>query len=265
MRRVVGGLIVVLVTVVTPPVAAQIGAPWWVPDDVEVLESDGEVVLTLSFSWRRPGRVRYRTVQASASEAEDYTAVTGEVVFTDTSGSTTIRIPIADDDRAERVESFTVEAWEEPTPDPWAGTGRASVRIIDDDGEADGEADGAGGEPAGTATTATTTAGRRPSRPRSVPIPLAGLTVSTSAGADAAIATTVPSRPSDREAELASGDLRPGPGFELPTDGPVEGAPDPGGGRGGATGLGMGLGTAAMSVGAVAWVQRRRRWSPKRA
>jgi hypothetical protein len=260
-------MIGVVLALVGSPAGAQMGSPWWTPKSPEPLESDGEVVLTLSFS--RPGRVVYRTFDGTcpppqppvaycgnpnrpcdpqARAPEDYTAVSGEVIFTETGtgrNTGTIRIPIVDDDLAEGDEFFTVEAVEQPNTEPIAGA-CAIVRITDDDETVD-----TGGKPATAATT--TAAGGRSSG--SAPV------------------LTVPPTPSpigdrpvpDLAVELASPLLQAGPGFELTSDGPPAPAPGRGsenGGGGSAAWLAPALVAAAVSVGALALVRRRRRWSP---
>src|SRR5688572_20957535 len=120
MERIGAGIavIVVALTLVTPPAAAQNGSAWLNPKDSQPLESAGEVVLTVSM-WRA-GRVEYRTMDGAcqvtyspggsppdaacsdqkARAPEDYTATSGELVFTE-GGAKTITIPIIDDDRTE--------------------------------------------------------------------------------------------------------------------------------------------------------------------
>lgn len=88
-----------------------------------------------------------------ARAGEDYTAVNGEVIFSER-GSRTIRIPILDDDLVEGSEEFTVVAVEEPPADPWPYSS-VIVRISDD------ETDYNASEPAAApvaSTTPTTTA-----------------------------------------------------------------------------------------------------------
>ena len=265
MRRIGAGVavIAVILTLVTPPAAAQNGSVWLSPRSPEPVESDGEVVVTVSL-WRA-GRVAYRTYDGncavtyspagtppdascwgeSASTPEDYTATSGELVFTEVEGSKTITIPIVDDDLAEGDVAFTLAAWEEVNADPWIDRGDSViVRIIDDDGN-DGSA---------PARTATTLASRRPS--------------SSPPGA------TVPPTPApvgqlpvaEVEEELASPMLQPGPGFELSSEGAPKPAPARGGpdGRPGSSWLAPGLGTAAAGVSAAALLRRRKQWSPTR-
>ena len=160
----------VALTLVTPPAAAQNGSAWLAPKSPEPLESAGEVVLTVSM-WRA-GRVEYRTIdgacqvtysrvgsapdavcsEGDARAPEDYTATSGELVFTE-GGSKTITIPIVDDDLAEGDKAFTMAAWEEVNADPWIDRGDAVVvRIVDD------ETTDTGGEPAAPAAESSTDA-----------------------------------------------------------------------------------------------------------
>src|SRR5688572_21842392 len=123
-------VIVVALSLVTPPAASQNGSAWLTPKSPERLESAGEVRLTVSL-WRA-GRVAYRTFDGAcqvtysrggsppdavcsgekARAPEDYTSTSGELVFTEVEGSKTITIPIVDDDLSEGDESFTLAAWE---------------------------------------------------------------------------------------------------------------------------------------------------------
>ena len=233
---------------VATPAAAQIWQPYWDTEFRDVRESAGEVVLTLSFD--RAGRIRYQTVDDSARAPADYTAVSGEEMFA-AGDSRTIRIPIVSDDLAEGdAEEFTVEAWEDPRPDLQPIHWKVHVRIIDDD-----DVDDRPAQPAAARTSPTVTTVRAPGSNGSKSGP------PTTAAAAVGPPTTV--RPPELELELAAEELRPGSGFELPEDG-VSGGIGDGLGRS-TSGLAWGLGTAAMSVGAGAWVQRRRRWSPTRS
>jgi hypothetical protein len=262
MRRISVTAIVVALTLATQPASAQNGSAWVTPRNPEPRESAGEVVVTVSL-WRA-GRVAYRTYDgacevtfppagsppdatcsgATARAPEDYTATSGELVFTEVEGSKTIKIPIIDDHLAQGDIAFTVAAWEEVNADPWIDRGdSAIVRIIDDDGT-----DGSGP----TAGTATTVASSRPSSPPSgATLPL----------------TTVPiddPPATDLEKELASPALRPGPGFELssgnaPKSAPARDGPD---GGSGSRWLAPGLGIAAAAVIAAALMRRRKQWSP---
>lgn len=228
----------------TPTAQAQTGGPVF-NRNPGVVESDGEVVLTLSISWARPARVRYQTFDAEAKSPGDYTAVSGEAVFAG-GNSWQIKIPIVDDDVAEDDETFTVRAWEEPDDGwPW---GVATVRIADDD-----RAVGTGPPAAVTSTTSDAVGVRSPVEPRS------GVAV------DPPTTTAAPPSPGLQVA-LPDGEFRPGPGFELTSEGaPETAAQRRGGGGGSAAGLVIGSGTAALGVGALAIVRRRRRWSPTQA
>lgn len=238
------------------PAEGQPGRPGWDTDVATVNESDGEVVVTLSFF--RPGRVKYRTLDAMARAPEDYKAVSGEFVFSG-GDSNTISIPIIDDDLAEashedvwgeRYETFLVEAWEEPAPDPWPGGTKLTVRIIDNDEVATADDDGTG-------VTVTTSH------------PPAGPEVNGSSGTGELTAppTTATSPGVELASELASDELRPGTGFELPLDeGSTSSTSNHDNRRGRATSrLAPLLGLTALGVGGVAWMQRRRRWSAHRA
>jgi hypothetical protein len=261
MQRIGAGIavIVVALTFVPPPAAAQNGSASLTPRSPYALESVGEVVITVSL-WRA-GRVAYQTYNGAcyvtysragdppnticsdeARSPEDYTGTSGVLVFTAVEGSKTIKIPIVDDDLAEGDQRFTLAAWEEVNADPWIDRGDSVVvRIIDD-------------ERSGVATTATTTAGGQPS-------------------GSAPVSTLAPTPPlignfplPDIAVELASRELLPGPGFELTSEGAPEPAParDGGGGGSASSWLAPGLGTAAAGVGALAFVRRRKHWSPTR-
>ena len=274
MRRIGAGLavIVVALTLLTPPATAQNGSASLSPRLPEPLEAAGKVVLTVSM-WRA-GRVAYRTYDGSCSvrfdaggsppnvgcseqgkarSPEDYTAAAGELVFT-AGGSKTITIPIADDDVGEGDQWFTLVAWEEVNADPWLDRGDSVVvSIIDDDGErTDGNAGSGGGAPARTAISVAV------SRP-------AGST----SGAPVPPRTVPNDTPpvADLEQELASPVLQPGPGFELSSEEapkPAQ-APSGPGGRSGSPWLAPALVIAAASVIAAALMQRRRQWSPTRS
>jgi hypothetical protein len=256
--------IVVALTLVTPPAAAQNGSAWLTPASPQPLESAREVVITVSL-WRA-GRVAYRTYDgacgvtysragtppdvtcsgAKASAPADYTATSGELVFTEVEGSKTIKIPIVDDHLAEGDEAFTVAAWEEVNADPWIDRGDSViVRIVDDEGN-DGSA------PAGTATAA---ASSRPSNsPQRATVPPRTVAIDNPPVANL-------------EKELASPTLRPGPGFELSSGESPKVAPARGGrdGRSGSPWLAPGLGIAAAGVIAAALMRRRKQWSPTRS
>ena len=279
MKRVVAGAVVILLTLLGPLAAASHGE--WTPRSSDVPESGGTVILLLSKA--TPGRVVYRTLDGScetwtdgnplnvtyaqtvcqppARASEDYKAVSGEAVFTEP-GSKTIVIEILDDGIDEREETFSVEAHEVDHTAGGATGSTAIVNIVDDDDDDDYDA---GGDEvaAAAATTSTTTARARPPGPASA---LTGRPVPDPAAAPAAPAATTSS--TDLKVELASGDLRPGPGFELTTGGHGEAAPAPGGGGGGGGGstssVGLGLGSGALGAGAI-WMRRQRRWSSKPA
>jgi len=256
MKRIGAGiaLIVGALMLVTPPAAAQNGSAWLSPDEPEPLESTGEIVLIVEM-WRA-GRVAYQTIDGTcqvtyspggtppdavcsgekARAPEDYTATSGELVFTE-GGSKTITIPIVDDDLTEGDESFTLAAWEEVNADPWIDRGDSEiVRIVDDES----------GDTGGEERVAPTTG--------------AGVTVEPATPETAA----PPSR--NLQVALPASELRPGPGFELT----IEGPPRPAAarrdtGHGSTRWWAIGAGTATLGVGALAMAQRRRRWSPTQA
>src|SRR5687768_4179492 len=130
MRRVVAGMVLILLALVVPPATGQTGPVvcdpgecfGWSPRSVEVVESAGEIVLT--YTSYEPGRVVYYTSDGDCSRypldpsdcgrpqaraGEDYVAVRGEWIFTE-ADSRTIRIPLIDDGLAELEEAFTVNA-----------------------------------------------------------------------------------------------------------------------------------------------------------
>ncbi|MEY2454089.1 MAG: hypothetical protein QOD92_3663 [Acidimicrobiaceae bacterium] len=262
MKRIGAGIavIVVAMTLVPPPAAAQNSSASLTPRAPYALESAGEVVITVSL-WRA-GRVAYQTFNGAcyvtysragdppnticsdeARAPEDYIATSGVLVFTAVEGSKTVKIPIVDDDRAEGDQRFTLLAWEEVNADPWIDRGDSvTVSIIDD-------------ERSGVATTATTTAGGQPSGSA----PFSALAPTPPLIGDVPLP--------DIAVELASGELRPGPGFELTSEGSPQPAPAQDGGDGGSASswLAPGLGTAAAGVGALAFMRRRKQWSPTRS
>jgi len=86
----------------------------------------------------------------------------------------------------------------------------------------------------------------------------------TASGAGVTVDPATPktaTRPSrNLQVALAADELRPGPGFELTSDRPPGPAREGGGGS--ARWLAYSTGLAAVSAGAVAFVRRRRQWSP---
>jgi hypothetical protein len=236
--------------------SAQTYIPHFTEERVEVDESNGAVVVTLRM--HGPGRVQYQTMDGWCEQGltsplptcwapyarapGDYGAVSGEVLFTE-AGTRQITIPIVDDGEDEDLESFTV--WATAGPD----RGWANASIIDDDGAQDNA-----GDP-GPATMSTTTI-RRPA-PGSSPIAVPPV--------DEAVVTTSPSP--RLEVKIASGELQPGPGFELMSDEGAQPAPDRQNENGrGASPVALGVSAAAAATGGVAMsVQRRRRWSPTRS
>lgn len=263
-RRVTVAVLVILTSFIalgTRPAEAQMGGPVFSPRNPTVLESDGEVVLTLSINWARPARVMYQTVDREAKAPGDYTAVSGEAVFTG-GESRQIKISIVDDDFAEGDEAFTVRAWEDvedssPSYEGPPGTA-ATVTITDNDGvTVTGPPAGANSDdnpPASAAGSSTITPADGQLSASAVPAPV-----------DPAATSTMTAAP-PAEVALPSSELRPGPGFELMSEGAPEPAAEPTSGAGGsASGLAIGSGTAALGVGALAVLRRRRRWSPTQA
>jgi len=279
-RLIVAGVIVMLLILAGARAEAQVASwPTWTPEAPRPLESDGEVVLTFS-SWSG-ARVRYMTFDGTCApppgeaqlhqqfkntrcepeaRALDYTAVDSEVACTLGQGacSVTIRIQIVDDDLAEGTEAFTVIAWEEPNrynTNPYGGP-TVIVRIIDDDGN-DGSV---------VATTATTAPESQSSSSAPVltvaptPAPIEDLPVPDRPGVRG---LPVP----DLAVAVASSELRPGPGELTSEDSPRPAPGREGGGGGSASSwLAPGLGTAAAAaaVGALAFLRRRKQWSPTR-
>ena len=278
MRLIVAGVIVMLLILAGARAEAQVASwPTWTPEAPRPLESDGEVVLTLSIDSSAFARVRYSTFDGTCAPPEgsaadlnqarsgpppcepearapaDYTAVDGEVTFT-SAGSKTIRIPIVDDELAEGTEAFTVFAWQEPngySPYPYDGRS-VIVRIIDDDGT-----NATGGKPATGLGTSATTAVGAPSSSSGPQPPVTG-----AAAGDPARPPTTTSPSPNLEVALPTGELRQGPGFELTIDESPNPTAEPGGrGRGSAPWLAFGLGTGAVGVAALAFLHRRRQWS----
>ena len=255
-------LAVVGPTLVTPPAAAQNQSVWLSWESDHPVESAREVELTVTL-WRA-GRVDYRTFDGNcevrfgraggapnpncsdgtkkATAPDDYTATSGELVFT-TGGSQTISIPIANDEVAEGTEAFTLAAWEQANADPWIDRGDRVVIHINDDEV--GPRGGNSAAPAARSSTNTTPAG--------------GQSSGSAVGAGAADALD-PASPTS--ATPPADELRAGPPSELTREGGPESAPDPGGGGGGSTsGLAIVAGIAALGVGALAVMRRRRRLS----
>ncbi|MGQ0431851.1 MAG: Calx-beta domain-containing protein [Microthrixaceae bacterium] len=266
MNRGFAGMLLAVLILAAAPAEAQNGSVWLSPTEPARIESAGEVVLTISL-WRA-GRVAYQTYDGACSityspggtspdatcneggarAPDDYTAASGELVFTEVEGSKTIKIPIADDDRAEGDEGFTFAAWEVANADPWIDRGDSVIVTIIDDEASDGRA----------VATTTTAPERRP--PGAAPL------------------ATVPSLPDPIGDRAVPGlahtalpsEITPGPGFELTGDGSLGPAAAREGERGGPTsgsfsGLAAGVGASALGLSALAAVRRRGRWSPTRA
>ncbi|MDQ3756369.1 MAG: hypothetical protein M3394_00740 [Actinomycetota bacterium] len=277
------GGIVVLVAVVAlmgSAARAQMVDPQLSASEPNVSESAGQVVVTVSKL--HPGRIVYRTSDGSsdgnavASEdgsaiaSEDYVPVSGELVFP-TPGSQTVTIPILDDERFERPEEFTFAAWEGDdvnVADSRAWSSRyLTIGIADDDEDPfdEGETscvpspcastDGSSGRVAPSARTvgAPSTSSDAGASRAPVPPPAAAVVGAT--------ATTPSAR--DLQVALPQEALRPGSGFELSTDIPVQTAPE----REQATVRNdwAAIATAAaLGTAAVVTMRRQRRWSPKR-
>lgn len=269
MKRIIACTVVLVSVLLAPAARGQMPGPAdWSPREVRPLESAGEVVLT--FTTQSPGRTEYYTKDGDCSgypsaedpandtpfspsecgrpfarAGEDYGAVTGEWNFTEP-GSRTIRIPIVDDDLDETDgEAFQMFAVHKTDSWPSKVVHNAYIRIVDDDPRDDGDA------PSAVVTTVT----RAEQRPAGSSAP------------PARAPTTVASPPADLEVTLPSDELEPGPGFELVSEGSSEPAPEHGGdsdGRSRAAWSALVLASGAVSAGGVAWVRRRRRWSPTR-
>ena len=252
-RRIIAGASAIglgLLALGIHPAEAQMGGPRWAPEDVWHDESAGEVVLTLSVTWQdRPARVRYQTVNDDAKAPSDYVAVTGEVVFTEP-GSREIKIPIVDDHTIEDMESFTVHAWEEPPVDPFLWRTTATVWIVDDDGDQTSE-------PAPAAGTRTTTATGSPTRPAASGAPVDATEPATDGVAPSADAA---SPFFDPEMELAVPETPQAGDFEATDEVGLDRPPaSPRSGRASTAAWILASGAAVLSIGVMAWSQRRRR------
>lgn len=256
-----------LIALGTPLAEAQPGGTDMRPRSPRVLESDGEVVLTLTISAPRPTRVKYRTFDVEAKTPGDYTAVSGEaLIFGNT---VTIRIPIVDDDGAESEETFIVRSWEAPpeevSPEPpknWPW-GTAIVRLIDDDSDV-----GTGSPDAVSSTTSedapAPAAVSTTLMPRGAHFSSSAIDARAPIAVDAATTSTITTAvpPTPGEVALPLDELRPGPGFEDTGEEAREAVTERGGvGGDSASGLVIGSGLAAIGVGALAAVRRRQRRS----
>ena len=256
---------IVLVSVLVAPARGQeAGRTGWSPTGAQPLESGGEVVLT--FTKTEPGRITYRTMDGDCSThppwvpdpgqpdppqtadcgrpraqaPNDYGHVSGEMIFNE-AGSRTIRIRIVDDNLDEVNEPFGVRAAEGDGVHEQMWLYTAGVSIIDDDPSDDPE------DPARTAPPATT-AGGRPS---------------SSSDANAIPGSDDGEVQNGYGSKLASGELEPGPGFDLVNRGDPKASSEGDGRRGGsAAWLAFGSGTIALGWGGVVWLRRRRRRSP---
>ena len=85
-------------------------APTLSIDDVTGLESDGELIFTVSLD--APGSrritVSYATADGTARAGSDYTATSGTVIFAEGEVEQTIAVPVLDDALDEPDETFTV-------------------------------------------------------------------------------------------------------------------------------------------------------------
>lgn len=272
MRRFVAGMVLILLALVVPPATGQTGPVicdpgecfGWSPRSAQVVESAGEIVLT--YTSYEPGRVVYYTSDGDCSRypldpsdcgrpqaraGEDYVAVRGEWIFTE-AGSRTIRIPVIDDDLAEPEEAFTVNASQYDDVAEQTVWDNATIRIGDDDPGSGSDAPPATVTPAGDRPSGSSTVDAPPPAPVRAP------------GAPGT--TTVVSLPPDLEVALPSGELEPGPGFELMTERDPEPPPERDDRSGGsASWLAFALGTTALGSGGVVWLRRQRRWSPTRS
>ena len=266
--------LVVVPAVGSAPAAAQTGTPWWTNKSPRPVESDGAVVLTLSFG--RPGRVRYRTFDGTCSQdplsnsswdkrpcepqaraPEDYAAIDGDVVFT-SSGAKSIRIPIVNDDLAERTEAFTIEAWEEPNADWPLYRTDVIVRITDDETADRGTTPAAAASPPTTAAVNSRSSSSTVGSPRPATGPATVPMVADHASTPTTAATATTARPSGAEVALPTGELGPAPGPELTGAGPeTPGTEREGGGS--RSGWAVGFGAAILA--ALVFMPRRRRSS----
>lgn len=289
MKRIVACLVVLVSALVAPPARGQT-AIGWRTKDVRVGESVGEV--EVRFTWNGPGRFTYYTKNGAchgyptaedpanrtplspdecgspyARAGEDYVAVRGEWTFTE-AGSRTVRIPIIDDDLDETdLEAFTIYADEvdglsttDSTTDGAYETrgSNAEVRIRDDDPKEDGDAPPpvprAEQRPTGSLAV-DTAAAPDGSNTASAPVPASGAPVPT---------TVAP--PPDLEVALPSGELEPGPGFELVSERDPKPAPERDDRSGGsAAWWPLAFGATAVGSGGVVWLRRLRRWSTTRS
>jgi len=76
----------------------------------QVNESDGSVEVTVLRTQGSDGviTVDYQTFEASATENEDYTPVSGTLTFADGETSKSVTIPIIDDQQPEATENFSI-------------------------------------------------------------------------------------------------------------------------------------------------------------
>jgi LPXTG-motif cell wall-anchored protein len=279
MKRIVAGFVLFTLTFTITSADAQNGSVWLSQSSPNASESTRVVVVSVSL-WRA-GRVAYKTMDGdcavefsrggTAPEAtcsrygaaradEDYTARSGELVFTDVAASCEpgdaacsqkIHIPIADDDVDDSGESFTFAAWEVANADPWIDRGDSMVfEILDNEDENDSY-DYNASAGSGTATSSTTAPERSP-RSRSAPL-----------GTQPPKPSSIGNRPArGLTADVASPSLQPGPGFELRSDAPPRVPTSPATRREQSSSWPIGLGAAALAGGGLALVRRRGRWSP---
>ena len=93
-----------------------------------------EFTVTLSVPADEEVTVKYRTVDGTALADRDYTTTTGTLRFAANEMTKTIRVPVLDDQTAERTEDFTVELSDPVGATLGVRTGRATI-TDDDTGE----------------------------------------------------------------------------------------------------------------------------------
>ena len=85
---------------------------------------------------QEPVTVQYKTVDGTATQAEDYTAVSGDITFGQGGREATISISLLDDELAEGAESFTLELTSEAVGIDLGGRISTEVVIIDNESSA---------------------------------------------------------------------------------------------------------------------------------
>ncbi|MDP7051369.1 MAG: Calx-beta domain-containing protein [Verrucomicrobiota bacterium] len=85
---------------------------------------------------QEPVTVQYKTVDGTATQAEDYTAVSGDITFAQGGREATISIGLLDDELAEGTEYFTLELASEAVGIDLGGRISTEVVIIDNESSA---------------------------------------------------------------------------------------------------------------------------------